>query len=125
DHHVSQDDLGAELFKDTQAEATGRLVVDAASALGVALTPDIAGPLFAALATDTGWFRFPSTTPTTYRTAAALTESGAVPSTLYRELYEQSTLARLLLVGRALSSVSIELDGRLVHTKISEADFEA
>src|SRR5436305_14462716 len=36
DHHVSGDDLGAELFKDTTAEATGRLVIQAAAELGVA-----------------------------------------------------------------------------------------
>ncbi len=60
DHHVSSDDLGAEFFKNTSAEATGRLVVEAADALGVPLTPEIAAPAFAALATDTGWFRFSS-----------------------------------------------------------------
>src|SRR6478672_4780567 len=30
DHHVSSDDLGAEQFKDVEAEATGRLVLQAA-----------------------------------------------------------------------------------------------
>ena len=44
DHHVSQDDFGAECFKDTQAEATGRLVIEAADALGVALSPAMATP---------------------------------------------------------------------------------
>src|SRR5262245_5224203 len=29
DHHVSEDDMGAELFKDPTVEATGRLVVEA------------------------------------------------------------------------------------------------
>ena len=38
DHHVSGDDLGAELFKDAEAEATGRLVVEAADQLGVPLS---------------------------------------------------------------------------------------
>src|SRR3954468_11565848 len=66
DHHVSEDDIGAEPFKDVTAEATGRLVVDAAEALGVKLTPEMATPLFAAVATDTGWFRFASTKPGTY-----------------------------------------------------------
>src|SRR5437588_1306708 len=65
DHHVSGDDLGAEPFKDTTAEATGRLVVQAAEQLGVKLTREIAIPLFAAIATDTGWFRFASTKPET------------------------------------------------------------
>src|SRR5690606_36672870 len=38
DHHVSEDDLGAISFKNTKAEATGRLVYEAAQALGVKLT---------------------------------------------------------------------------------------
>ncbi len=80
DHHVSQDDLGAEAFKNTQAEATGRLVLEAAEHLGVKLTPEIATPLFAALATDTGWFRFASTTGDTYRFAGRLVDAGARPS---------------------------------------------
>src|SRR5262245_41633881 len=42
DHHVSQDDLGAELFKDVTVEATGRLVQEAARSLNVPLTPAIA-----------------------------------------------------------------------------------
>ena len=125
DHHVSEDDLGAELFKDTTAEATGRLVVDAASQLGVPLTPRMAIPLFAAVATDTGWFRFASTTPNTYRVAAALVEAGAQPQNIYRQLHEQDSLARLKLIGRTLSHAESELDGRLIHTRITREDFEA
>src|SRR5690606_20516344 len=37
DHHVGEDELGAQLFKNTSAEATGRLVMEAADALQVAL----------------------------------------------------------------------------------------
>ena len=84
DHHVSGDDLGAELFKDAEAEATGRLVVEAADQLGVRLTPEIARPAFVALATDTGWFRFASTTADTLRLAARLVEAGAAPDQLYK-----------------------------------------
>ncbi|MGC4006588.1 MAG: DHH family phosphoesterase [Pirellulales bacterium] len=60
DHHMSSDDLNAIEFKNTTAEAAGRLVVEAARELNVPLTPETAAPLFAALATDTGWFRFGS-----------------------------------------------------------------
>src|SRR5438552_8770235 len=44
DHHLSEDDLSAESFKEVTAEATGRLVVEAAAALGVKLTREIATP---------------------------------------------------------------------------------
>lgn len=125
DHHVSGDDLGAELLKDTKAEATGRLVVEAADALGVDLTPEIAQCAFAALATDTGWFRFSSTSAATLQLASRLVAAGADPARLYKDLYEDETLGRLLLTGRTLAKATTELDGRLIYTWIEQSDFEA
>jgi bifunctional oligoribonuclease and PAP phosphatase NrnA len=125
DHHVSQDDLAAELFKDSEAEATGRLVVAAADELGVDLTPQIAASAYVALATDTGWFRFASTTAETLRLAARLVEAGAVPDQLYRQIYENDSHARLQLIGRTLARAQLDVDGRLIYTWISQDDFAA
>lgn len=123
DHHVSSDDLGAELFKNTSAEATGRLVFEAAGQLGVEVTPEMAVPIFVALATDTGWFRFASTTADTYRLAAQIVEAGAVPHQLFKDLYENDTAGRLRLMGRAMARTETELDGRLIHTFLTLEDF--
>jgi len=123
DHHVSEDDLGAELFKETTAEATGRLVVEAAAALGVKLTREIATPLFAAVATDTGWFRFASASAGTYRIAEKLIDAGADPAAIYNSLYEQDTLGRMKLRGLILSRIETELNGRLAHTYVLKEDF--
>ena len=113
DHHVSQDDLDARLFKSTEAEATGRLVLEAADALGAPLSPQMALPLFAAVATDTGWFRFASTEPGTLRIAARLMEAGVKPDWLYKQLYEQDTLPRLRLIGNTLARA--DRPGRAAH----------
>jgi len=123
DHHVSQDDLGAELFKDTTAEATGRLVTDFAKHQGITLTPAVATALFAAVATDTGWYRFGSTTGDTYRCGGALVDAGARPADIYKALYEQESIARLHLVGRVLSRATSELGGRLIYTFVLRSDF--
>jgi bifunctional oligoribonuclease and PAP phosphatase NrnA len=125
DHHVSGDDLGAELFKDMNAEATGCLVIEAADQLGVRLTPEIACPAFVALATDTGWFRFSSTTSGTLKLASRLVDAGARPDQLYKALYENESHARLQLIGRALSRTQIELGGRLIYGWLDQADFAA
>jgi phosphoesterase RecJ-like protein len=124
DHHVGEDDMGAELFKNSEAEATGRLVVEAARHLGVRITAEMARPLFAAIATDTGWFRFGSTTGTTLRVAGELIEAGAKPAEIFASLYERDTLARLQLRGRILANTKTELDGRLAHTFVLKQDFE-
>lgn len=124
DHHVSSDNLGAQEFKDTTAAATGVLMLELALALGVSPTAEQASAMFAAIATDTGWFRFPNTDTRTLRAAAQLIDFGAKPSTLYRELYEKSTLARLKLHGRVLSRVAVEAEGRLAYTYVMRKDFE-
>lgn len=123
DHHVSQDDLGATAFKNTTAEATGRLVAEAAEQLGVQLTKSIATSLYAAIATDTGWYRFPSAGSETYRWAAKLIDAGAEPAQIYGNLYEQETLGRCRLRGVILSRLETELDGRFVHTYVLRDDF--
>ncbi|HTN73766.1 MAG TPA: DHH family phosphoesterase [Pirellulaceae bacterium] len=125
DHHVGEDDLKAEHFKNTTAEATGRLVMEAADALKVTLTPEIAMPLFAAIATDTGWFRFGSAGSGTYRLAAQLIDAGAKASSIYADLYERDTLGRVKLRGLILSRVVTEFDGQLVHTYALKEDFTA
>lgn len=124
DHHVGEDDLGATMYKDYQAEATGTLVVQAADALGVPLVRQMAAPLFAAIATDTGWFRFGSVTAETYRVIARLVDAGVVPAEVYGDLYERDTLARLKLRGLILSRTQSELDGALMHTYVEKEDFE-
>lgn len=123
DHHVGEDDLGTEFFKDTEAEATGHLIAKLANHMQVNITPGMANALYAAIATDTGWFRFPSTTSETYRVIAQLVDCGAVPSEIYSSLYEQVSLARVLLRGRILGRTTLEADGQLVHTHVLDEDF--
>lgn len=125
DHHVSGDDLEAVWFKDPDAEATGRLVVEAVDALDVRLTSEMARAAFVALSTDTGWFRFASTTDATLLLAARLVEAGARPDALYKELYETDSHGRLQLIGRALAHSQVEMEGRLIYTWILQDDFKA
>lgn len=124
DHHVGEDDIDAELFKNTTAEAVGRMCVEAAECLGVELTPEISTPIFAAIATDTGWFRFNSVKEVTYETAAKLVKGGAVPSKIYGDLYERETVGRVKLRGTVLARIETELDGRFAHTFILPDDYE-
>lgn len=123
DHHQAEDDLGATFFKDVFSEATGHLVVQAADALSVPLHREMAVPLFAAIATDTGWFRFGSVTAETYRVIARLMEAGVVPSEVYADLYERDTLGRVRLRGRILSRTASLRGGKLVHTHVLKEDF--
>jgi phosphoesterase RecJ-like protein len=123
DHHVSQDDMQAVVFKDATSEATGRLVLELAEALGVQLTPKLAEIIFTAIATDTGWFRFSSVTEGTFLALAKLVAAGANPPAVFAALYEQHTLARILLRARILANIESLAGGRLMATQVLQEDF--
>ena len=123
DHHASGDDIGAVVFSDSHAEATGRLVFEAARHLGVELTPDMATALFTAMVTDTGWFRFSSVTDQTFAVTAELVRAGASPHVVYNHLYEQESAGKIRLIGRTLAKVELHLDGQLALTSILLDDF--
>lgn len=123
DHHVSADDLGAVVFKDTTAEATGALIFQLFRFLDRPLTLDAANALFCAVATDTGWFRFPSTTSNTYRLVGDLVDAGVKPNELFQQLYENTSLARTKLAGRVLSGVQLDCDGKLAYATVTQQDF--
>ena len=124
DHHVSEDDLSDRWFKDTSAEATARIVSEIGLRLRVPLTERIATPIYAGLSTDTGGFRFPSVSGESFRIAARMVDAGANPSAIYRELFEQDSLARLHLVGRTLAGAVATRDGKVITSQVLQRDIK-
>lgn len=125
DHHIPGDDLQAERFGDCNAEAVGTLVFRVAKELGVPITKEIGEAIFVAISTDTGWFRFSSVTPETYRIIAELMEVGVEPADMFRRLYEQESLARVHLIGSTLLSLESYLGGRFMLSRIMQSDYAA
>lgn len=123
DHHATAEDLGATYFKDIESEATGALVFHAAEALGIPITPPIARALYCAIATDTGWFRFSSTTGETMRVAGRLIELGAEPWLLYQSLYEQNSMGRIKLASRVLGRIKLDCANRVASTFVRWDDY--
>ncbi|MBL8849396.1 MAG: bifunctional oligoribonuclease/PAP phosphatase NrnA [Planctomycetaceae bacterium] len=123
DHHVSGDDLGALVLKDTSSSATGVLITELAEYLGVQPTGGAADALFCAIATDTGWFRFSNSDSRTLRCAAGLIDAGARPDLLYRELHERSSPARLKLHSKVLGRVTFTANGKLGYTHVLLQDY--
>jgi phosphoesterase RecJ-like protein len=53
-----------------------------------------------------------------------MVDAGASPPAIYRELFEQDTLARLHLVGRTLSSARASHEGRVITSIVRLADIK-
>ena len=125
DHHPSFTGFGKIHVVDPAAAATAELALEFIDRLNVKVTPEIATVIYAGLATDTGSFKFQSTTAQTLRTAARLVESGIDNSKLSRLLFDDEPLAALVMMGEAISRASLVPEAAgglgLVHTSVSLA----
>ncbi len=125
DHHRTQDDLGGPRLVDTTAEATAVLVFQAFSHFGLKPEPAAANGLFTALAFDTGWFRHSNVTPDTFRMAGQLVELGAQPTFIYNQVHQQEPLRRMVLKGKALTSLKLFHSGTVGVLRLSLGDFQS
>jgi bifunctional oligoribonuclease and PAP phosphatase NrnA len=88
--------------------ATGELIYDFATCLGLELTPDVARALYVALLTDTGGFRFSNTTARCLSIAGQLIASGVEPEEMYGRLYASMPVGRLHLLRDALATLEVD-----------------
>lgn len=125
DHHEVGGSIGDVRCVDANADSAGSLVYEAVEALGAELTYDIAFPLYVAIATDTGFFRFASTSQGTFERAAALVAAGVSVDEVYRLAMEQDSYGRFKLLGRASDNSERFLGDRGVFSYLSRADFDS
>jgi len=109
DHHVPSDDPpSTEVFSDTSACATGELIFDVASVLGLEITPAIANSLYVALLTDTGGFRYSNTSPRCHAVAAELLAAGVDPEAMYQRIYASMPAGKLRILRDALATFDMD-----------------
>jgi bifunctional oligoribonuclease and PAP phosphatase NrnA len=113
DHHLSNTSFARHNIVDTRASAACEMI--AGLALGAGLTVDAAAAqaLFVGIQTDTGQFRFASTTRETFLLAAELVARGARPAEAGFELYERESPGKLQLLQRFLASLEFACGGRV------------
>jgi len=123
DHHASFTGFGTIHLVDPGAAATAELVLEFIDRLEVELTSEIASAIYAGLSTDTGSFKFQSTTAHTLRMAARLVDAGIDNSKLSRLLFDDEPLAALVMMGEAVSRAELLPDAAngagLVYTSVT------
>ena len=120
DHHAAHDDFGDVILRETDAVATGIVVLRMMRELGVeTVPPAAAAPLYAAIVADTGGFRYAGTDADTMRVAAELIEAGAEPWPTAKNLFEEWPKERMKLLGLVLEKMEVHADGRLALLRVT------
>jgi phosphoesterase RecJ-like protein len=120
DHHASNPGFGTVPLVDPDAAATAVLAERLLRLLRVPLTKDMALGLYAGLASDTGSFRYPSTTPEVHRLAGRLIAAGVQPDLVGRELWDRAPFGYLKVLSGALQRA--RLDHGVIWTTVPKAD---
>lgn len=120
DHHHAHDDVGDIVFRDTNAAATGEVVIDLIEALGLESLPEgSATPLYAAIVSDTGGFRYATTKAATLRLGARLVDEGAQPWQVAYQLFESWEPQRLRLLSAIIATLETTFDGRVAIMRVT------
>lgn len=112
DHHLSNPGFAQHNFVDTVSAATAELLAGLFLDAGVPIDSTSAQALYTGIMTDTGQFRFASTSARVFALAGELIARGASPAQAGQELYERETFGKLKLLQHFLSSLKLECDGR-------------
>ena len=123
DHHHDNTRFGDVNLVVPDASSTGEVLRDVVAEVGLALTPDLAEPLYIALVTDTGRFQYANTTPKALRLAAELVEAGADIHAVFQQVYESVEFARLKLRARAFDRAQVLEGGRIVVSHLLRGDY--
>ena len=106
DHHQEPDlDVADVIISDTSSCSTAQLLFSVIEKLGYKnlINKDIAECLYAGIMTDTGSFKFSSTTAETHKIIAQLIDFGADNSKVHDLIYDNYTIERTKLLGYCLN----------------------
>ncbi len=124
DHHLSNTGYGAVNLVDSKSAATCEILAGLALDHGLAVDATAAQALYAGILTDTGQFRFASTSRRCFVLAGELVARGAAPAVAGDELYERESPGKLRLLQEFLASLRMECGGRVCLGTLSLGAFE-
>ncbi|WP_196894192.1 DHH family phosphoesterase [Aureivirga marina] len=126
DHHQQPDDLTRFIYSDTEMCSTCQMVYHFIEMMGDKnlLDKDIATCIYTGIMTDTGSFRFRSTTSTTHRVVADLIDLGADNARIHNNVYDTNSYNRLQLLGVALNNLKVVPEFKTAYITLSQKELD-
>ena len=98
-------------------------VIEELTSMGkIALTPDIAAPVYAAISSDTGCFRYSNVTPDTLRRSAALIECGIDHEDINHRLFNSKTPKQIRAEAFVSDRIKTAFGGRVAYATVTKRD---
>jgi phosphoesterase RecJ-like protein len=109
DHHQQPDSYPTYMYSDVDICSTSQMIYHFIDMLDDVelIDKNIGSCLYAGIMTDTGSFRFSSTTSTTHKVIADLIDKGVDNSHIHNLVYDTNSYGRLQLLGCALNNLKV------------------
>ena len=126
DHHQQPNDYARVTYSDVSMSSTCEMVYNFIDFLGevVSIDQDIATNLYAGIMTDTGSFKYKSTSSRTHRVVADLMDRGADNMEIHRQVFDTNPPSRLQLLGVALSNMVILEEYRTAYITLTQEELD-
>lgn len=127
DHHQKPDNFAAVTFSDTSAGSTCEMIYRFITYLGKEelIDKDIATCIYTGIVTDTGSFRFQSTTSETHRIASQLIEFGVENGIVHGNLFDNNSYDSLQLLGKALQNMRILPEHKASYITLTQEELDS
>lgn len=127
DHHQQPDPITEFIYSDTSICSTCQMVYHFIDMLGDTdlINPEIATAIYTGIMTDTGSFRFPSTTSTTHRIIGELIEKGAENAKIHDNVFNTNSYSRLQLLGIAMSNMKIFREYHTAYISLTQEELNS
>ena len=126
DHHQKPDGFATYTYSDTSFGSTCEMIYNFISFLNKKELIDktIATCIYTGITTDSGSFRYPSTTSTTHRIVADLIDLGIENSEIHNQLFDNNSYNRLQLLGRALQNMKVLQKFKTSYISLSQKELD-
>ena len=126
DHHQEPSDYAHYTYSDSLMSSTCEMVYKFIDKLRASkkITPEIATCLYTGIMTDTGSFRFSSTSSDTHRVIADLIDKGAENAQIHNNIFDTNSENKLQLLGTALQNLKVYKDLRTAYISLSQEELD-
>lgn len=126
DHHQSPDNYAVVTYSDTSISSTCEMIYNFINYLDKKNLIDktIATCLYTGLVTDTGSFRYQTTTSKTHRVAAELIDLGIENGTIHNLLFDNNSYNRLQLLGRSLQNMKVLPEYKTSYITLTQKELD-
>ncbi len=124
DHHTTNTRFADYNLIDRNAPSTGSVIYDMLKDKNLPIDIDTATALYTALLTDTGSFRYSSTSSSAFNMASDLLSIGVKPWYVASNIYESKKPSQIKLLGRLLDGMEFFFDNRVALITVTEKEFD-